>query len=152
MAIENQRTAGRQAQNQTRATAHNTLVCTLCRHTGRRCFPGYALISRLRHALDVAGRMAVLDADFTIDGVAHMAGCDRPCMVAYRADATRCYLFGDVEADPDIDALVLYATHHMARGGDCANAPEHPGEPGGQPLARMPSALVIEHQRPAQTI
>ncbi|MEL6774299.1 MAG: DUF1636 domain-containing protein [Pseudomonadota bacterium] len=129
------------------ASAHSIVVCTRCRRTGRQCLPGFELISRLRSAVDLARSTGALQADFAVDGVACMAGCDRPCTVAYRADGKSCYLFGDVDEDADIDALVAFAAQYAASADGWTNSTERPGELSGKTLARIPCALVIERQK-----
>lgn len=127
-------------------TAHNIIVCTRCRHIGKRCLPGYELISRLRVAVDLARRAGALEADYTIDGIACMAGCERPCTVAYRADGKSAYLFGDVDADADINALLAFAAQYASSDDGWTSATERPVGLSGKTLARIPAALVVEHQ------
>lgn len=67
------------------------------------------MLASLNAATTAAG--AVLPPDFQVSGTACMTGCTRPCTVAFRASAGACYLFGDVSADADIDALVAQATN-----------------------------------------
>ncbi|MEM6678834.1 MAG: DUF1636 domain-containing protein [Pseudomonadota bacterium] len=128
------------------APAHSITVCTRCRRTGQRCLPGYELISRLRAAVDLAQRSGLLDADFSVEGVACMAGCDRPCTVAYRADGKSCYLFGDIDEGVDINSLIAFAAQYAASEDGWTSATERPQGLSGKTLARIPSAIVIERQ------
>ncbi|MEM6486856.1 MAG: DUF1636 domain-containing protein [Pseudomonadota bacterium] len=130
------------------APGHCITVCTRCRRTGERCLPGYELISKLRVAVAVAQRSGLLDAAFCIDGVACMAGCDRPCTVAYRADGKGCYLFGDIEGTADIDALVAFAARYAGSDEGWTRETERPDGLAGKTLARIPCAMVIERQAP----
>lgn len=130
--------------------AHSITVCTRCRRTGEHCLPGYALISKLRAAVDTARQSGVLDAAFTIDGVACMAGCDRPCTVAYRADGKSAYLFGDIDETTDIDALIAFAAQYALSDDGWTSSTERPPGLAGKTLARVPCALVIERQRDAR--
>ena len=130
------------------STGHSIVVCTRCRHTDAKCYPGYELISRLRFAIDMARRSGTLEADFAVDGIACMAGFDRPCTVAFRADGKSAYLylFGDVDADADIDGLVAFPQQYAASGDGWTKSTERPLSLHGKTLARIPSALVVEHQ------
>ncbi|MEM6974500.1 MAG: DUF1636 domain-containing protein [Pseudomonadota bacterium] len=84
-----------------------------------------------------------------VDGVACMVGCDRPCTVAYRAEGKACCLFGDVDAEADIDALVAFAAQYAARDDGWTRASERPAALAEKTLARIPSAPVIERERHA---
>jgi predicted metal-binding protein len=122
-------------------TKHRITVCTSCRHKGTNCKPGLELITRLRAALDAAGK--VFASDFEISGVACMAGCDRPCTVAYHATAKASYLFGDIEVDADIPDLVAFADqYHTLENGWCSSA-IRPGKLRHSTLARIPAALIV---------
>ncbi|MEM8791684.1 MAG: DUF1636 domain-containing protein [Pseudomonadota bacterium] len=131
-------------------TAHSIIVCTRCRHTGKQCLPGHELISRLKVAVDLARRAGMLDADFSVDGIACMAGCERPCTVAYRADGKSSYLFGDVDEDADIDALVAFAAQYASSEDGWTSSTERPLGLLGKTLARIPAAMVVEHQAAGQ--
>ena len=120
--------------------AHRITVCTSCRHTGTDCRPGHDLIRRLRAALDAAG--GAVGRDFAVSGVACMAGCKRPCTVAYHADAKATYLFGDVEPDADIPDLVAFAQQYRSLpDGWCSTT--RPGKLRTSTLARIPAALTV---------
>lgn len=119
---------------------HRITVCTSCRHKGKTCRPGFELIEKLRLAISAAGG-AVRD-DFEISGVACMAGCDRPCTVAYHASRKATYLFGDVDPDVDIDDLVTFAqTYASLQDGWCASM-DRPGKLRTTTLARVPAAMI----------
>lgn len=128
------------------SSGHSIVVCTRCRHTGSQCLPGYELITKLRFAIETATRSGALATEFAVDGVACMAGCERPCTVAYRADGKSCYLFGDVDGDADIDALVAFAKQYAASQDGWTNSTERPLALSGKTLARIPSAIVVERQ------
>ena len=119
---------------------HRITICTSCRHKGTECRPGYELIDRLRRAIAQAGD-AVPEA-FEISGVACMAGCDRPCTVAYHATRKATYLFGDIDPDTDIDDLVAFARQYAyLHDGWCASV-DRPGKLRGATLARVPAAIM----------
>ncbi len=120
---------------------HKISVCTSCRHKGEHCRPGYELISKLRHAIDMAGDS--LTEDFEISGVACMAGCDRPCTVAYHSTRKATYLFGDINPDEDVDDLVEFAKQYsVLRDGWCSSV-DRPGKLRKSTLARVPATLVV---------
>ncbi|MEO1732792.1 MAG: DUF1636 domain-containing protein [Pseudomonadota bacterium] len=120
---------------------HRITVCTSCRHKGTECRPGYALIDRLRRAIAVAGD-AVPDS-FEISGVACMAGCDRPCTVAYHASRKATYLFGDIDPDTDIDDLVAFARQFAYLQDGWCSSVDRPGKLRTSTLARVPAALIV---------
>ncbi|MEL6509436.1 MAG: DUF1636 domain-containing protein [Pseudomonadota bacterium] len=119
---------------------HKITVCTSCRHKGSDCRPGYELIARLRKAIEAAGD-AVAE-DFEISGVACMAGCDRPCTVAYHGTRKATYLFGDIEADSDIDDLFAFARQYAVLGDGWCSSVDRPGKLRKTTLARVPAAII----------
>ena len=121
-------------------STHRITVCTSCRHKGSDCRPGYELIARLRKAIEAAGD-AVAE-DFEISGVACMAGCDRPCTVAYHGTRKAAYLYGDIEADSDIDDLVAFAQQYAVLGDGWCSSVDRPGKLRKNTLARVPAASI----------
>lgn len=123
---------------------HHITICTSCRHKDTACKPGYELIAKLRKAISTAGG-AVQDS-FEISGVACMAGCDRPCTVAYHATQKVTYLFGDIDPETDIDDLVQFAEQYAALDdGWCASG-SRPGKLRVATLARVPAAMIATQQ------
>lgn len=126
-------------------SSHRITVCISCRHKGTECRPGYELIERLRAAIEASGE-AVSD-DFEISGVACMAGCKRPCTVAYQASRKATYLFGDIDPDEDIDDLVRFAKQYATLGDGWCSSVDRPGKLRHATLARVPAAIVaVEEQ------
>ncbi len=124
-----------------RTTTHRITVCTSCKHKGSNCRPGYELIEKLRRAIAAAGDM--IAEDFAISGVACMAGCDRPCTVAYHGTTKATYLFGDMTPEDDIDDLVDFARQYaVLRDGWCSSV-DRPGKLRKSTLARVPAALMV---------
>ena len=76
---------------------------------------------------------------FEVAGVACMAGCDRPCTVAYRANEKATYLFGDIDPETDMDDLVAFAHHYRDLADGWCNAGERPGKLRRTALARIPA-------------
>lgn len=122
-------------------TSHNITVCTSCVHKGKHCRPGYDLIAKLRHAIDAAG--PAVTAKFEISGVACMAGCDRPCTVAYYGTGKATYLFGDVDPDVNIDDLVAFAAQYAEPGDGWCSSTQRPASLRASTLARIPAALIV---------
>lgn len=119
---------------------HKITVCTSCRHKGSDCRPGYELIAKLRAAIAAAGD--TLPEEFEISGVACMAGCDRPCTVAYHGSRKATYLFGDIEPDADIDDLVAFARQYAYLADGWCSSVDRPGKLRRTTLARVPAAII----------
>lgn len=123
------------------APRHQITVCLACRHTGDACRPGQALIEKLRAAIAAAG--PALAADFAVSGVACMAGCARPCTVAYHGTAKATYLFGDIDPAEDIGALLAFAEQYRGLADGWCSASNRPEGLSGKTLARVPAALLV---------
>jgi len=127
---------------------HQITICTSCRHKGTECRPGYELIERLRQAIASAGN--AVPEQFEVSGVACMAGCDRPCTVAYHGTRKATYLFGDIDPKTDIDDLVAFARDYGAlEDGWCAS-PDRPRKLRTSTLARVPAAMIAITQSRAR--
>ena len=98
-------------------------------------------MERLRSAIDAAGDS--IGADFEISGIACMAGCSRPCTVAYQASRKASYLFGDIEPDDHIDDLVSFARQYASIEDGWCNATERPVGLIDKTLARLPAAILV---------
>lgn len=119
---------------------HRITVCTSCRHKGTDCRPGYEIIAKLRAAIEAAGD--AVTEEFEVSGVACMAGCDRPCTVAYHGTRKATYLFGDIEPDTDIDDLVSFAQQYAVLNDGWCSSVERPGKLRNSTLARVPAAMI----------
>lgn len=71
-----------------------------------------------------------------------MAGCDHPCAVAYHAARKASYLFGDIDADKDIDALVAFARQYAVLHDGWCTAIDRPASLRKSTLARIPATIV----------
>ncbi|MEM9436763.1 MAG: DUF1636 domain-containing protein [Pseudomonadota bacterium] len=131
-----------------RHTSHKITVCTSCRHKGTTCRPGYELIEKLRRAIDAAGD-AVLE-EFEISGVACMAGCSRPCTVAYHGTRKATYLFGDIDPEADIDDLVTFAQQYAYLHDGWCSSVDRPGKLRSATLARVPAAMMVLEESEAR--
>lgn len=127
---------------------HRITICTSCRHKGTDCRPGYELIDRLHKAITDAG--AMVPEPFEISGVACMAGCDRPCTVAYHSTRKATYLFGDIEPGTDIDDLVAFARQYASLDDGWCSSLERPGKLRTTTLARIPAAIVAIEESEAR--
>lgn len=145
---------------------HRITICTSCRHKaipeeadsgsapgiasnqGTECRPGYELIERLRQAIATAGD-AIPEA-FEISGVACMAGCDRPCTVAYHGTRKATYLFGDIDPSTDVEDLVAFARQYAYLHDGWCSSVDRPGKLRRTTLARVPAAMIAIEQVEAQ--
>lgn len=121
-------------------TTHKISVCTSCKHKDRACRPGFELIDKLRKAILAAGD--AIPENFEISGVACMAGCDRPCTVAYHGSRKATYVFGDIDPADDIDDLVAFAQQYAYLHDGWCSSVDRPGKLRKSTLARVPSAIV----------
>ncbi|PSL18477.1 DUF1636 family protein [Shimia abyssi] len=133
-----------------RTKTHKITICTSCKHKGETCKPGYELIDRLRQAIEAA--RDTIPEDFEISGVACMAGCDRPCTVAYHGSRKATYLFGDVDAEADIDDLVTFARDYAYLHDGWSTSVDRPGKLKKSTLARVPASIIAveKSQEPVQ--
>jgi predicted metal-binding protein len=119
---------------------HRISVCISCKHKGKSCQPGYELIAKLREAIDSAGE--AISEDFEISGVACMAGCDRPCTVAYHGSRKATYLFGDIDPETDVDDLVSFARQYAHLHDGWCSSVDRPGKLRKTTLARVPASII----------
>ena len=122
------------------AARHQILVCQSCRHKDSPCRPGLALLEKLRAAVAEVKNLA---EDFEISGTACMAGCDRPCTVAWRATGKATWLFGDIDPDVDVDMLVSFANLYQRLEDGLCRAADRPGKLATATLARIPAAIIV---------
>jgi predicted metal-binding protein len=120
---------------------HRIFVCTSCRYSGSNCRPGFELISKLQDALKLA--VPVVGEEFEVSGIACMAGCSRPCTVAFRASEKATYLFGDIDPDEDIDDLVAFAHQYRELEDGWCSSGQRPGKLKRSALARIPAAMIV---------
>jgi predicted metal-binding protein len=110
-------------------------VCTVCKHTGGVCAPGYDLLTRLRAAVTAANP----GEDFEISGTVRLADCTpdhgAPCIAGWRATRAAAWFFGDIDPDQPIDDLIAFARTSAGR-----------ADPAGPDLARSPAAVIVSHE------
>ncbi|MDN3719763.1 DUF1636 domain-containing protein [Roseibium salinum] len=108
---------------------------------GGDCRPGFELICKLQQALRRAA--PVTGDDFEVSGTACMAGCSRPCTIAFKASAKATYLFGDIDPETDIDDLVAFAQLYREQEDGWCVSGQRPGKLRGSTLARIPAAMIV---------
>lgn len=124
-----------------RAADHHLIVCTTCTRTGGDCKPGLALIQALQRPAAACDSM--LPDGFRVSGTVCMSGCSHPCTVAFVADGKTSYLFGDIDPDADVEALLEFAALYRARGDGATRWAERPGAIRRKILGRIPCALIV---------
>ncbi|WP_269581415.1 DUF1636 domain-containing protein [Roseibium sp. Sym1] len=129
------------------AETQRIFVCTVCPHKGGSCGPGYDLLRKLQDAVKLT--VPVVGDDFEISGTACIAGCLRPCMLAFRAGGKSTYLFGDVAPETDIDDLIAFADLYREREEGRGQAADGQGPVGQTDLTRIPAAMIVTQVDPA---
>lgn len=119
---------------------HKITVCTSCKRKGEANRRGYALIEKLRGALDEA--RGTIPEVFEVSGTACLAGCDRQCAVAFYGARKATYLFGDIETDQDIADLVSFARQYAFLHDGWCSSVDRPGKLRKSTLARVPACIV----------
>jgi predicted metal-binding protein len=122
------------------ACPHRIAVCTKC---GRRSDDspgaGELLLKRLRDAMASPPLPEGSFAAFTVVDVACMAGCARPCTVAFQAEGKASYLFGDIVPETDVAALVAFAGQYARLADGWCSASSRPPALVNKTLARLPA-------------
>lgn len=126
---------------------HRVIVCTKCRISDDECQPGLKILERLNEAVAKA-RFCGVDDDFSVSGIACMAGCSRPCTVAFSAGAKATYLFGDIDPDEDIEDLIAFAHQYQSLDDGWTSSTERPAGLSGKTLARVPAWMTISRAMP----
>ncbi|WP_321342316.1 DUF1636 family protein [uncultured Cohaesibacter sp.] len=123
-----------------KTVSHHISLCTKCQRTKGVCEAGYELARTVAEAVFQAGPM--LDDTFEISGYSDLSGCPEKCLVGWCATPGTVYLFGDVTAKQDLDALVLLAQSIITPDSDQTARmhaqPARIGEP-----VRVPAAIMV---------
>lgn len=104
---------------------HFILICSTC--------DGGAAVSA-----EIAAEVSSLPDGFAIRHVSCMAGCERPCTVGFQATDKAQYLFGDIESDDDIAALLTFARQYHISADGWTKATDRPKALLHKTLARLP--------------
>ncbi|MEP4036393.1 MULTISPECIES: DUF1636 domain-containing protein [unclassified Pseudophaeobacter] len=110
----------------TGSSDHSILICTSCKGGGEA--------NKLRAAL--AERVS---ERFTLRAVDCMAGCDHPIAVGLQGPGKTQYLFGEIEAQDDIEAIACFAEQFLASETGWSNASQRPQRLYNKTLARLPA-------------
>jgi len=122
------------------SNTHAITVCTDCRITGKPCRPGLELLARLNESLAQVSQP--LERDFSVSGTVCMAGCTRPCTIAFQASGKATYLFGDILPDQSIEDLMAFADLYAGRSDGLTREVERPRSLSGKTIARIPAAVM----------
>ena len=137
---------GARSYSVAQSAPHQVLVCKACKHKGDACKPGFALLKKLRAAIDAAG----LGDQFEVSGTACLAGCvpdhGEPCVVGYRATEKATWLFGDIDPDQPLDDLVDFARSYAALEDGWMTGRELPESLCDTTLARIPAAMIVTRE------
>jgi predicted metal-binding protein len=120
---------------------HRIIVCTLCRDVPTGIRSGESLCADLRTRLAAHDEPAVVHG-FAVDGVACMAGCERPLTVAFNAPGKAAYLFGSIDAEADVADLVRFASLYVSLADGWCSSGQRPAGLAGKTLARIPGNLA----------
>ncbi|GGB50530.1 hypothetical protein GCM10011316_23320 [Roseibium aquae] len=112
---------------------HRITVCITCREKGREDRPGAHLLAALQ---------ADLPEGFDVCAVKCMAGCSRPCTVAYQAPGKATYLFGDIVLEEDLADLKTFAAQYRALEDGWCSSVDRPGKLRRTTLARIPAQIA----------
>ena len=122
---------------------HQILVCKACKHKGSNCEPGFALLKKLRAAVEAAG----LGGSFEVTGTACLAGCvpdhGGPCVVGWRATGKAMWLFGDIDPADSMDDLVEFSRLYAGLDDGWMSGKDCPQRLCDNTLARIPAAVIV---------
>ncbi len=94
------------------ATKHRIFICTSCRTKGVPYRPGADLIKKLQ--TEFQAEQTLCANDFEISTVDCKAGCDSPCTPGFQATGKASNLFGNIDFDADIAAVVSFAALYQS--------------------------------------
>ena len=118
------------------ASQARIIVCTLCRDPANGVRSGEDLCADLRARLATHDEPAL---GYAVEGVACMAGCERPLTVAFQANGKASYLFGSIDAQADAADLVEFARLYASLADGWCNSGQRPVGLAGKTLARIPA-------------
>jgi predicted metal-binding protein len=125
---------------------HQILVCKACKHHGKTCEPGFALLKKLRATTAAAG----LGDEFEVSGTACLAGCvpdhGGPCVVRRRATAKATWLFGDIDPSQSMDDLVEFSSLYAALEDGWMSGKDLSPRLCDTTLARIPAAMIVTRE------
>ncbi|SIQ96434.1 Predicted metal-binding protein [Rhizobium sp. RU20A] len=98
--------------------------------------PGARLLDRLA--------AAVADHGIRVQPTACLAGCDRPLTIGISAPGRASYLFGNIDPETDLPALMDFAALYRTAPGGWTNEGQRPLGLRGKIIARIPAPAVSE--------
>jgi predicted metal-binding protein len=101
----------------------------------------------LSREINAAIAITPLSEHVRVEGTGCMAGCSRPCTVAFCAPRKATYLFGDIGGGTDVEALVEFAKQYGNLLDGMSRSSERPAQLLGKTLARIPAAAPAERPR-----
>jgi predicted metal-binding protein len=116
---------------------HQVLVCTSCKPDGQTSAQGGTLLRTLRAAVRAVG----LAEDFQVSPTACLAGCDRACAVAFRAQGKATWVFGNLDPGKSTDDLIAFARLYARLSDGWCSGADCPPQLCANTLARIPAAL-----------
>ncbi|MEO1703200.1 MAG: DUF1636 domain-containing protein [Pseudomonadota bacterium] len=123
---------------------HQIVICTSCREPkqarrnsrgGAAYSPGSRLMTRLMQALE----NSLPVPQFELKAADCMAGCSRPCTVAFQSDRKACYLFGDIDPDGPLEPLIVFAEYYASLDDGWCSSRDRPSALANKTLARIPA-------------
>lgn len=79
-------------------------------------------------------------SSLVVEGIACMAGCDRPVTVGFSAPGKASYLFGDIDPERDPAHLLAFARLYVSLADGWCSERHRPAGLAGKVLARIPGA------------
>jgi predicted metal-binding protein len=117
---------------------HLITVCVDCVDAERQSRPGREILTALAQAVLPDG--VPLASRYRLSGMACLAGCARPCTVAFQAADKTQYLFGDLRVEDVAESLAGFAALYRDRPDGMTRSAERPAGLLGKTLARIPPA------------
>ncbi len=115
---------------------HLITVCIDCSDAEKSCRPGRDILAALGRAVLPDG--SPLADVYRLAGMACLAGCARPCTVAFQAEGKTWYLFGDLSAEDVGESLAGFAALYRGIPDGMTRSGERPPGLAGKTLARIP--------------
>ena len=136
-------------ESSTFATPPRIVVCTECRLPNRSETLGPYLIQQIQRTLDLTDQSAA--NALQVQGESCLAGCKYPCTVAFLCNNKTNYLFGHVQNQSDIAAIVAFAGQYFRSESGWTRSQDRPAELRGKTLARLPPPMHIFETRDGET-
>ena len=123
----------------TAAASHKIVVCTECQRSKGSEKLGHFVIQQIQGILKLT-EQSISNA-YQVSGHACLAGCKYPCTVAFLCDKKTNYLFGDVQTDSDIVAIIAFANQYCRSESGWTRSQDRPARLRRKILARLPAPM-----------